>query len=179
LGTAGSARRRERVIHCASGWRTQRYQSEDPPGGEGGSQRIELTGGFRRWSKLALFLKAASAENGSSLGGLEWNSSFGSALRTGGSGFGAHLLISAHAFCFALLAALGIIFELLVVKKDLLTGGEYKFSAAVDARQDSIGKFHGRLPRSKDIQPKSAMDCESCRSRFLVSVRDTPRARAA
>jgi hypothetical protein len=45
---------------------------------------------------------------------------------------------------------LGIVLELFVVEEKLLTGGENKFSAAVVALQDSVDKFHGRLPRRRE-----------------------------
>jgi hypothetical protein len=48
-----------------------------------------------------------------------------------------------------LLASLGVVLELLVVEKQLLARGEYKFFAAINALQDSIRKFHGRLPRTQ------------------------------
>jgi hypothetical protein len=49
-------------------------------------------------------------------------------------------------FGLALLAALGIVFELLVVEKDLLASREDELGAAVNALEDSICEFHGRLP---------------------------------
>ncbi len=51
---------------------------------------------------------------------------------------------------------LGVILELFVVKEELLACCEYKFGAAVNAFEDSIGEFHGRLP-SQGLPPKSAM----------------------
>jgi hypothetical protein len=45
---------------------------------------------------------------------------------------------------------LWIVLELLVVEKQLLTSGEHKFGAAVVALQNSIDKFHGRLPQSRE-----------------------------
>jgi hypothetical protein len=44
---------------------------------------------------------------------------------------------------------LGIVCELLVVEEKLLAGGEYKLFAAVDALQDSVFEFHGRLPQRR------------------------------
>jgi hypothetical protein len=40
----------------------------------------------------------------------------------------------------------GIVLELLVVKEKLLAGSEYEFGATVIALQNSVGKFHDRLP---------------------------------
>lgn len=104
----------------------------------------------RRRCELRLLLKTAPAQYGPALSGLEWNSGFGPAFRTNRAGLGPNLLIATHAFGLALLAALGIVLELFVVEKNLLSCGEDKLSAAVDTCEDAIGKFHGRLPRSKD-----------------------------
>jgi hypothetical protein len=41
---------------------------------------------------------------------------------------------------------LGIVLELLVVEKKLFAGGENKLGAAIDALQNLIRIFHGRLP---------------------------------
>jgi hypothetical protein len=55
-------------------------------------------------------------------------------------------VVAPHALCLALLAALGVVFEVFVVKKHLLAGRENKLGAAVNAFKDSIREFHGRLP---------------------------------
>jgi hypothetical protein len=44
----------------------------------------------------------------------------------------------------------GVVLELLVVEEKLLAGGEYEFSAAVNALEDSILEFHGRLLRRRE-----------------------------
>jgi hypothetical protein len=41
---------------------------------------------------------------------------------------------------------LGIIFELLVVKKQLFAGCKHKVGAAIAALQHSVDEFHDRLP---------------------------------
>jgi hypothetical protein len=46
---------------------------------------------------------------------------------------------------------LGLVFELLVVEKELLAGGEYKLCAAVAALQNSVDEFHGRLPQRREL----------------------------
>jgi hypothetical protein len=51
---------------------------------------------------------------------------------------------------------LGVVLELFVVEEELLACCENKLGAAVNALQDSIGEFHGRLP-SQGRPPKSAM----------------------
>jgi hypothetical protein len=38
---------------------------------------------------------------------------------------------------------------LFVVEEELLAGSEYKLGAAIAALQDSVGKFHGRLPHRR------------------------------
>ncbi len=50
---------------------------------------------------------------------------------------------------------LGVVLELFVVEEKLLACRENKLGAAVNTLQDSIGKFHGRLP-SQGLPPKSA-----------------------
>jgi hypothetical protein len=52
----------------------------------------------------------------------------------------------------ALLAMLGIVFELLVVKEKLLARSKYELGATVIALQNSVRKFHGRLPKRREIQ---------------------------
>jgi hypothetical protein len=51
---------------------------------------------------------------------------------------------------------LGVVLELFVVEEQLLACCENKLGAAVNALEDSIGEFHGRLP-SQGRPPKSAM----------------------
>ena len=51
---------------------------------------------------------------------------------------------------------LGVVLELFIVEEKLLACRENKLGAAVNALQDSIGEFHGRLP-SQGLPPKSAM----------------------
>jgi hypothetical protein len=47
-----------------------------------------------------------------------------------------------YAFGLAALAALGLVFELLVVEKQLFPGGEDELRAAIDAGEYLILKFH-------------------------------------
>jgi hypothetical protein len=63
---------------------------------------------------------------------------------------------------------LGIVLELFIVKKQLLTGGEHELCAAIVALQDSVDKFHGRLPQKQGLRSKPAMNLGACRSRFPV-----------
>jgi hypothetical protein len=77
-------------------------------------------------------------------------------------------LCAARALRLALLAVFGVVFELFIVKKKLLAGRKNELGAAIDARQDSIGEFHGRLA-SQGITPKSVTArSRTCRSRFPV-----------
>jgi hypothetical protein len=46
---------------------------------------------------------------------------------------------------------LRLVLELLVVEKKLLAGGKDKLSSAVAARQNSVVKFHGLFPQSREI----------------------------
>jgi hypothetical protein len=79
-------------------------------------------------------------------------------------------LTTANALRLALLAALGIVLELFVVKENLLASRENELGAAVDALEYSIGEFHCRLPRNRDIHRNRPMG-NDCRSRFPVIVR--------
>ncbi len=106
-----------------------------------------LAGGLRRGRDyFPLFLETAAAKHRSALGGLEGNRSFGSALGAGSAGFRTHLLAAADPLRLALFAALGVVFELFIVEEDLLARSKNELGAAVNARQYSIGEFHGRLP---------------------------------
>lgn len=66
-----------------------------------------------------------------------------------GSGFGAHARTTVGTLGLALLAPLRIVLELLFVKEELFTCGEHKFLTAIHALENSIGKFHGRLPQNR------------------------------
>ena len=126
--------------------------------------------GWRGGSSLCLLpLKARSAQHRSALGRLERNRGFGTALRT----CRARLRTdpsTAGTLCLALLAVFGVILELFVVEKELLTGGEDKLSPAVITLQNSVGKFHGLLPRCRERRRNRPWS-SACRSRFPVFVR--------
>jgi hypothetical protein len=72
---------------------------------------------------------------------------------------------------------LGVVFELFIVKENLLAGGKNEFRAAIDALHDSIREFHGHVP--EDGEPLEAdVGGEARRSRFPVFFRKiTTRAR--
>jgi hypothetical protein len=125
---------------------------------------------------MTLLLEASAAQYRSALGGLERNRSFLPALRTNGSGLRANPMTAARALRLALLAALGVIRKLFVVEENLLASRENKVGAAVNAFQDSIGKFHGRLPQSRGFhrnRPLGGNDLPVPVPCFPVSVRDT------
>ena len=117
--------------------------------------------GHRHWPGLdRLLLEAGPAQNRSPLGGLERHRSLSAAGRARGAGFRPHPGSSAGALCLALLAALGVISEFLVVEKKLLACSEHKISSAIDALENLILEFHGRLPRSREgcrVRPQLGM----------------------
>jgi hypothetical protein len=98
-------------------------------------------------------LEAGSAEHGPALGWLEGHGCFSAALRARSASFGAHPEASARALGLALLAVLGVVFELFVVEKQLLAGGKHKVGATVSTFQYSIVEIHGRLPCNRELFP--------------------------
>jgi hypothetical protein len=79
-----------------------------------------------------LLLKTGSAQHRPALSRLEGNCSLGSALPTGRSRLWTSPGRTAGALRLALLAALGVVRKLLVVKEELLARGENKIGAAID-----------------------------------------------
>ncbi len=97
-------------------------------------------------------LETGAAQYRPALGRLEGDSSLFTALRTGRPGFRADACPAGAPLGLALLAALGVISELLVFEENLLAGGEDELRPAIDARQDSIGKYHGRSPKEGIVE---------------------------
>ena len=97
-----------------------------------------------------MLLKTGPAQHGPALGRLEGNRGGFTALRAGGPGFRTHFGAPAGTLRLALLAMLGVVFELFVVEEELLAGCKNKLGAAVDALQDSVRIFHGRLPQDRE-----------------------------
>ncbi len=95
-----------------------------------------------------LLLKAGAAQYRSTLGGLERNRGFRTALGARGARFGSNPS-TFGALPLALLAMLRVILELFIVKEELLARGEHKFRAAVTAFQNSVDEFHGRFPKDR------------------------------
>lgn len=94
-----------------------------------------------------VLLKTGPAEDRPALGWLERNRGWLTACRTGGPGFRAHFGCPVGTLRLALLTALGVVRELFVVEEELLASREHELGAAIDALQNSIRKFHGRLPQ--------------------------------
>ena len=107
----------------------------------------------RSGSSRGLFLREAfAAEDGTALRGAEGDGRLLAALGAGGSSFHASVVVSVarrgrggknrDAFGLAGFAALGLVLELFVVKKQLFPGGENKLRTAVDACEYLVLKFH-------------------------------------
>jgi hypothetical protein len=103
-------------------------------------------GNLRQLSGLRL-LEAGPAEHRPALRGTKWNSRLLAACRALGARLSTNARPTVCTLSLALLAALGVIFKLFIVKEELLSGGEDELIATVNAFEDSILKFHGRLPR--------------------------------
>jgi len=92
--------------------------------------------------------EALTAKHRAPLRGLERHRGFPPALRAGGHGF-ALLKPTAGTLSlgFATLAALGLVFEILVVEKVLFTRGEHEIRSAIYALEDAILKLrHACIP---------------------------------
>src|SRR6202007_1263400 len=87
-------------------------------------------------------LKALPAEDRAPLRWLERNCRFGSTFRTDSPRLGANPSGPRCTFCLAVLAALRIILELLVVKEELFPGCENKFVSTIHAFQISVDEVH-------------------------------------
>jgi hypothetical protein len=104
------------------------------------------------WSRLPelpslRFLEAGPAQHRPALRGTKGYRRLLAACRAPGARLSTDARTSVCTLSFALLAALGVIFKLFIVEKELLSGGENELIAAVNTFEDSILKFHGRLPR--------------------------------
>jgi hypothetical protein len=103
-------------------------------------------------SGISLLRKAFPAKNRPPLGWSEGDGGFFAALGAGGASFDARKVVRvAHgwwgaqdgdALGLAGFTALGLVLELFVVEKQLFSGGKDEVSAAVDAGQYLILKFH-------------------------------------
>jgi hypothetical protein len=96
--------------------------------------------------------EALAAEDGATLRGAKGDGSLLAALRADRPSFDARKVVgvahglwggkNGYALGFASFAALGLVLELFIVKKQLFPGGKNKVRAAVDAGQYLILKFH-------------------------------------
>jgi hypothetical protein len=92
-------------------------------------------------------LEARPAEHRTTLRRLKRNGGFGGTLRTNCPGFCAHAIAgSGHTLDFALLAPLWIVFELLIVKEQLLPGGKDKVITTIRTFEYLIDEIHTRPP---------------------------------
>ena len=90
-------------------------------------------------------MEARTAQHWTALRGFERNCGFGSAFRTYCAGFSSHTAArTGDPFDLALLATLGIILELLVMKEELLARGKDKIVSAIHAFQYLVNKLHIR-----------------------------------
>ena len=100
-------------------------------------------------------LKTLPAKDRAALSRTKRHGSLLSAPRTSGLGFDLGVAVilpgrggrteNREPFRFAGLATLGLVLELLVVKKQLFPGGKYKITATVDTLQHLVLKFHSRM----------------------------------
>ena len=96
--------------------------------------------------------EAFAAKDGTALRGAEGHGGVLAALRAGGAGFDARIVISVprsygsrehgNALGLAGFAALRLVLKLFVVEKQLFPGGEDEFRAAIDAGEYFVLKFH-------------------------------------
>jgi len=92
-------------------------------------------------------LEARPAEHRTTLRRFKRNGGFGGTLRTNCPGFCAHAIAgSGHTLDFALFATLWIVFELLIVKEQLLSGGKDKVVTTIRTFEYLIDEIHMRPP---------------------------------
>jgi len=139
------------------------------------------TGGRALWRRRGRyrlhFLKTRATQDRSALGRTEGHGGLFTTRRALGARLSANPGAAAGPLGLALFAALGIVFELFVVKKQLLAGGEDELFPAINAFQNSISEFHGRLPRTQGNVLNRP--CQQLPSRSLSRSSFPTRARAA
>ena len=96
-------------------------------------------------------LKAGAAKNWPALSGLEGNRRRLTTLGAVGPRFGTNPRSPADALRLALFAMLGIVLEFFVVEEQLFACGKDELGAAIEALQNSVDKFHGRLPQRREL----------------------------
>ena len=136
----------------AAGWR-EFFGEESPENWPGRTGAFGYRDCFKLCgSSLPTSLKALAAEDRASLGRLEGDGGFFSALRAGGASFdfrvgGAaalrgHRAEDSYTFRLTGFAAFGLVLELLVVEEQLCSGRENKVGPAVDALEYLVLEFH-------------------------------------
>jgi hypothetical protein len=103
-------------------------------------------------SDIPLLREAFAAQDGAALGWTERDRGLFATLRTYRTGLNPREMMripwrlwigkNGYALGFAVLAALGLILEILVAKKDLFPGGKDELAPAVDASQYLVPEFH-------------------------------------
>lgn len=93
-----------------------------------------------------VLLEARTAQYRPALSWFERNGGFDSAFRAGCPGFRPRPGAPANAFGLAALAALGIVFKLLIVEEKLFARCENKLRSTIRAFECSIYEFHTLLP---------------------------------
>jgi hypothetical protein len=111
-------------------------------------------------SRKLCLLETGPAQDRPPLCRPEGNGGFHSAGRTRGSGFRSYPGATVGALRLAWFATLGVVFEVFVVKEELLACCKDEFGAAINTLQYFVCEFHGRLPRTGN-HSKSAMTSES------------------
>ena len=112
---------------------------------------------LRGRANRATLLEAFAAKYWTALRRFEGHSSFFAAMGTGGASFDFLIRVrrsrsdSRCTLCFAGLAALGLVLELLVVEEKLFARREEKLRAAVYALQQPVLEFHEKPPFSREI----------------------------
>jgi hypothetical protein len=92
-------------------------------------------------------LEAEPAKHRPALRGTKWNRRLLAACRASGARLSSNARTTVCTLSLALLATLGVVFKLFIVKEKLLSRGEDELITAIDTLEHSILKFHGRLPR--------------------------------
>jgi hypothetical protein len=116
-------------------------------------------------------LEAGAAEHWPALRRFEGYGSLGAALRANRTRFRSHAAAgSGCTFDLALLAALGIVFELFVVEKKLLARGENEVVSAVDTLEDLIDELHDGFPPETPRNLQTAADETLDRLKSPISV---------
>ena len=105
-----------------------------------------------RLRRSLIFLETRPAQYRASLRGTERNGSFQAASGAVCARFSTNPGAPRGALGFALLAALGVVFEVFIVEKQLFACGENEFGTAIGAFQHSVDEFHGRLPQNREIE---------------------------